>query len=115
MYFLPWLFILLICVTHAIICYFSYEKWAQEKWWYFWVAILSGAASNVLWFIATKIIEDKKQIYLYSLVWDFFVVAVYFLLPVYVFDIKLNKIGIMGLILMLIGFMMIKFEFDLIN
>lgn len=112
---LPWVFVLLITLAHAIICYFSYEKWAQGRWWYYILAIFAGSITNVLWFAATKIISDKKDIYLYSLVWDFFVVAVYFLLPVILLDIKLNRVGIFGLILMLIGFLLIKFEFDISN
>ena len=113
MYLLPWLFILLITLAHAFSCYFSYEKWAQDKWWYYCYAVFAGGMTNVLWFIATKIISDKKEIYLYSLAWDFFVVAVYFLLPVFLLDIKLNKIGIAGLFLMFLGFLLIKYEFDL--
>jgi len=111
--FLPWFFIILICLGHSFSCYFSYEKWAQGRWWYYFFAIAVGGGTNLLWFIATKILGDKKEIYLYSLVWDFFVVSVYFLLPVFLLDIKLNRIGIAGLVLMLIGFLMIKYEFDL--
>lgn len=108
---LPFIFLVLICFTHSIPCYLSYEKWAQDKWWYLPVALFFGGMNMMLWFIATRIISNLKTIYIYSLIWDLIVVSVYFLLPIIAFQIKLNKFGIIGLMLMVIGFLLVKFEF----
>ena len=75
--------------------------------------MLTGGISNILWFLSAKIIGNHKEIYLYSLLWDFVVIGVYFILPIILFDIKLNKFGIFGLILMLVGILLVKFEFDI--
>jgi multidrug transporter EmrE-like cation transporter len=109
----PWIFLFLICCIHSTCCYLSYEKWAQDKWWYLPVGMLTGCISNILWFLSAKIIGNHKEIYLYSLLWDFVVIGVYFVLPIILFDIKLNKFGIFGLILMLVGILLVKFEFDI--
>ncbi len=108
----PWIFLFLIFCTHSLCCYLSYEKWAQEKWWYLPIGMLTGCISNILWFLSTRMISDAKNIYIYSLFWDLVVISVYFLLPIIIFDIKLNKFGFIGLLLMLIGLLLVKYEFE---
>jgi drug/metabolite transporter (DMT)-like permease len=103
-----WIILLLIGLIHTVICSISFNKNIHDRWWYFPLGLCLGISSNALWLFSAKLLGEKNEIYIFSLLWDCVMVGVYFLVPVFVFGIKLDRIGIIGLILVLVGTLLIK-------
>jgi len=100
-------FVVIVC---SLMCYISFDKSVHNKWWYVPLCLMLGIVSNSMWILSTKYFGDEKKLYTFSLIWDIIYFAIYYFLPLIFFDIKLEKNGYLGLILMVIGILIIKLK-----
>jgi len=112
---MQYLILLVAAFFNATSCFISYKKELHSFWWYVPLGILVGSVCNYLWFSGTKIVSEQKEIYAFSMMYDFTLVLVYYFLPILIFGIKFNKIGLIGISMMFIGIMLIKFSSAQIN
>ena len=104
------MFLVLIGLIHSLCCYLTFNERYHERWWFIPIGLLFGMSSNGLWFLAAKTIGNKDNLYVFTLFWDGLVVAIYFLMPVLLFGVKLDKIGVLGLGLIVLGTVLIKWK-----
>jgi len=102
--------LILVGIICSLMCYISFDKSLHNKWWYIPAGLMLGILSNSIWILTTKYFGDEKKLYTFSLIWDILFVAIYYFLPLIFFDIKLEKHGYIGLLLMVIGILIIKIK-----
>lgn len=102
------LLLLLIGSIHCICCYLTFNEKFYDRAWFIPIGLLIGMISNGLWFLAAKTIGNRSHLYVFSMFWDCLMIAIYFLLPVFFFGIKLDKMGVFGLTLIIIGTFIMK-------
>jgi hypothetical protein len=103
-----WGFLFGIGALHSIMCLLIYSKSIHDKFWYLPLALLIALFNNFLWFYASKIIEDKKDIYIFSTFQSAILTLIYFLIPFIIFEIKLNKMELVGVFFVLLGCFILK-------
>lgn len=107
---MEWFWLAVTSVIYVICAYLTYkEEWRNESW-YLPVCFFFGTVLVVIWYMVIKYIGDKDRIYFFSLCWDAVMVAVYYILPVLVFGVKLDRYGIGGLCLMIAGLALLKMK-----
>ena len=104
-----WHFLAIIGILHAIMCYIIYSKQIDDKIWYMPLALFVAFLNNIIWFYSFKIIEGRKDAYIFSALQSVVLTTIYFLLPIVLFDLKLNKFEILGIMLIIAGISFIKF------
>lgn len=107
-----WIILVVVAIIQTIICTLTYNKAIHDRWWYFPLGVLMGVSTNTLWLISAKLLGDKQQIYIFSLFWDCIMMAIYLLIPIFIFGIRFDKIGFCGLLLIIIGTLLIKIRSD---
>jgi hypothetical protein len=105
---MEWASLALITVIYLICAYLTYHRDLHDKPWYMPVAIAFGTTTVVIWYYMIRHIGDRDRIYVYNMCWDTIMCGVYYLLPIFVFGVKLDRIGVFGLCLMIIGSVILK-------
>jgi hypothetical protein len=99
-----------VAVTTTTMCYISFHKEIHNQIWYIPLAITIGLFNNILWIFSTKYFTEEKKLYTFSLIWDIIFISIYYFLPLMFFNIKMDKYGWLGVILMTIGALIIKMK-----
>lgn len=86
----------------------SYNEAFRRSDYFIPVTILIGLLCSIIWNSMVKYIDDKNRIYYYSLVWDVSTIFVYYLFPLMFLNIKLEKFGIIGIIMIIFGLFVVK-------
>lgn len=105
---MEWIMLCLALPVYFIISYLGYNENARRANWFVPVAVLFNLITSTIWFLAVKYIDDKNRIFFYCLCWDALMVTIAYFVPVFLFNLQLNKLTIFGFILMLIGLALIK-------
>jgi hypothetical protein len=103
-----WLTFILAFVLYAASAYLSYHKEWKSSNFYFPLGIFVGLLITTLWFWLVKNMDDKNEIYFYSLVWDAIMIGVFYIVPIIVYGVNINKIGLIGLFLIICGLIIFK-------
>lgn len=86
----------------------------QEEWRNSGTGLLAYAciaiATSIAWLLTARYIGDKNRIYFYSLCWDTMLVLVFYLTPILLFGVKLDRWGVAGITLMIAGLCLLKFN-----
>jgi multidrug transporter EmrE-like cation transporter len=104
----PWLSLLPATLIFIIGSLFSFSDTLRNSKWYTPVFVILGIAMTFLWIWATKVFDDKNKIYVFSLVWDFLMMAAYYLLPFCLYKFKFSWPMIIGALLMVAGVVVVK-------
>lgn len=103
-----WLIFILAFVLYSASAYLSYhEEWKTRNF-YFPLGIFIGLCITTLWFWLVRYIDDKNKIYFYSLIWDTIMIGVFYITPIIIYGVSINKAGLFGLILIIAGLIIFK-------
>lgn len=103
-----WLALIAVTALQTCVCTITFTKSVHDRWWYFPLGMLLGVSTNCIWLLSAKLLDTKEKIYTLSLFWDCAMVAVYFLVPVLFFGIRLDRIGVIGLVIAIVGALLVK-------
>lgn len=107
---MEWFWLAITAVIYVICAYLTYKEEWRNEWWYLPVSCSFGTILVFIWYLVIKYIGDKDRIYFYSICWDAILVGVYYLLPIALFGVKLDRYGIAGLSLMVAGLVLLKMK-----
>ncbi len=105
---MEWLVLLLVAGIYCICSWLTYSEEMRNKWYFMPLAVVLGTVVSVIWFLMVKYLDDKQKIYVYSLCWDFMMMFVYYLYPVALLGVKLDKWSLVGLGMIVGGIAVIK-------
>lgn len=104
---MEWFVLIFVTFLYVASSYIAYqESWRQSSW-YLPTGMLIGVLLTILWVATVKYIDNRERIYFFSLAWDFIMVAVFYLLPLFM-GVKLDKWGLFGLTLVAAGLVLVK-------
>jgi hypothetical protein len=103
-----WLIFVSAFVLYFASAYISYHDEWKTRNFYFPLGIFIGLCITTLWFWLIKDIDDKNTIYFYSLIWDAIMIGVFYITPIIIYNVNINKTGLIGLILIIIGLIIFK-------
>lgn len=95
-------------VFYLMGAYIAYDAAFKASAWFLPVGIIVGIISNLIWLYVTKITVDNKELFIYGLVWDVMMMAAYIVIPVLLFNVRLDWKQTVGTILVLTGLTLTK-------
>lgn len=105
---MEWFWLFIVGILYCICAFLTYKEEWRYEWWYLPISSFFGSVLVLIWYLVIRHIGDKDRIYFYSLCWDGVLVGVYYFLPILLFGVRLERMGIVGLALILVGLVMIK-------
>ena len=105
---MAWLSLIPLVIVCWIGAWLSYAPGMKEKSWYTLAFTGLAAASGWLFGWAMQRTTGDRDAFLLSFVWDVLVTAVYVVVPVVVFGVRMTAWGWCGLILAVVGVLMLK-------
>ena len=107
---MEWIGLLLVAILLIISCVLGYSDAFRGSQFYYPICFTIGTVLNAVWYWVVQYIgSDKHRLYVYSVIWDAVIVAVFYLIPLFFCDVHLSKWGILGLALIIGGLALIKF------
>lgn len=100
--------LLLTAVIYTFSCYLAYHEEAKKYWWYIPLGVGLGLIASLIWFLVCKFVTDKNDLYLFNIFWDVVMAAAYYGVPILLFGVKLDRMSIVGVILILTGLIVLK-------
>ena len=105
-----WFILISFSVLYSIYAYISYSTSLDKNSpSYFLFFIILGFFHSVLWYLSVVTNESKEKLFIFILIWDLIYMAIFYLVPVFFFDVKFNITGIIGLFVMIVGLFVMKF------
>jgi uncharacterized membrane protein len=104
--------LLVVIVLQSCLCFMAFTKSIHNHWWYLPCGVCLGIATNILWLTTTKALSSREQVYALSVLWDCAMVNIYFVIPVFFCGVKLDKIGMIGVALTMLGALLVKIRFN---
>lgn len=105
---MEWFFLVIVVLCYFTTCSMSYNEAFRRSDYFIPVTIAIGLLCSIIWNSMVKYIDDKNRIYYYSLVWDISTIFVYYLFPLIFLNIKLEKVGIIGIFMIVAGLIVVK-------
>ena len=100
----------LVMIFQSFCCYLAFNKDLYDKWYFIPGGLLCSSAGSMVWLMTARIMNDPRRLYIFSFAWDLAICSVYFLLPVFVAKIRLNKYELIGICVMATGLMIMKIK-----
>ena len=106
---MEWAFLLYAAIIYFAYAYLAFnEHFDKNGYFYFISFMVVGFAYNFLWYWSTKIVKTKDELFFLVLMWDVVYMVVFYFTPVMLFNVKLDRWGIIGMITMIAGLLLMK-------
>lgn len=105
---MEWLILCFALPLYFVMCYLGYSESLRRSSWFMPFCISINLLTSTLWFLAIKYIDNKNKIFFYSLCWDAVMIATACFVPIFLFNLNLNKTTIAGVFFMILGLFLIK-------
>ena len=107
--YMEWAFLLYAAIIYFAYAYLAFnEHFDKNGYFYFISFMLVGFVYNFLWYWSTKIVKSKDELFFLVLMWDVVYMVVFYFTPVMLFNVKLDRWGIIGMITMIAGLLLMK-------
>jgi len=103
-----WMLFSAASLFYLLGAYIAYDVAIKASPWFLPAGIAVGIVSNLIWLYVTKITTDNKDLFLYGLVWDVMMMAAYIIVPMLLFDVRLDWKQTVGTILVVLGLILTK-------
>ena len=107
MYFI---YVTLNTILFQIFHYMSFNEEIKTKWWFIPASLTTVLLGNTLWLLFVKSTNNTQHILLGGILWDSLISLTLIITPFLFYSSILNKIGILGLVITVIGLIIIKFS-----
>lgn len=106
---MEWLFLLFAGIVYFAFAYIAFnEHFDKNSHVYFYLCMIIGTLYNLLWYWSTRVTKSKDDFFVLILMWDVVYMAVFYFTPIFLFDVKVDKWGIIGITTMIAGILMMK-------
>lgn len=106
---MQYLFLLMAALIYFMYAYLAFdERLPKDGLCFFIATMIVGVFYNFLWYWSARIITEKTDYFMFVLLWDFVYISVFYFTPVILFDVKLDKWGMIGVISMIAGLLIMK-------
>lgn len=95
-------------VLYLAVMLMTFVDAARSSRWYLPCCIFCNLAASVLWFRFAQSLPDRDAVLINSAYWDLMIMFIGYMLPMVVFQFRLNPWQYSGLALVFIGFCLLK-------
>lgn len=106
---MEWVWLAVAMAAYVISCTLGFqEEFRRNSPWFIPINMLIGIGVSTIWYLNIRHLDDKDRIYFYGIVWDMGIVLTYYIIPLIFFDVRLSKLGLLGIGLMIAGMLLLK-------
>ena len=107
---MEWIFLLVAAILYYVYAVISFSpSFDKNSYLFFLYCMILGLINSFLWYFSIRLTKDKNDFFVLVLMWDAIYMAVFYFTPVLLFDVKLDRSGLIGLIFMVLGLLVMKF------
>lgn len=107
---MQWLIIAFVALLYVVSSYVSFDDRPKGDWIFAATVMALSTIMSVCWYVLVYITDDKRDLYIYGLSWDLIMTAIFYLTPVLIANLSINRWSIVGLVMMFTGLMVLKFS-----
>ena len=105
---MQFLFLAAVAVVYFAYTCLAFGEFNKNGLPFFFASMTVGFFYSLLWYWSARLVADKSEYFLFVLVWDFVYIGVFYLTPILLFGVKLDKWGIIGMVCMIAGLLVMK-------
>ncbi len=105
---MEWIMLFFALPLYFTLSWLGYNEITRRTNWFIPVSVIVNFLLSIMWFYSVKYIDHKSRIFFFSLCWDSLMIATAYFVPILMFNLQLNKMTILGFLLMMIGLTLIK-------
>ena len=99
----PWVSVIAVIIICCVGSTLTYAPGVKMMAWYPWVMASLSVVGGLLYGLSAKACASDAETFALSITWDVIAAAVYVIVPVCVFGMRLSPLGWAGLLMALIG------------
>lgn len=103
-----WTIIGIAALIYAISAIMNFSPTLRNSSWFYPMSITLSLATTLLWAYLARILDDKDKIFIATIFWDIAVHGTFLIIPIVMFNVKLNPMAWLGILLVIVGFVLIK-------
>ena len=100
--------ILASAVIYTMYAYMSFHGDIKNSAWFIPTGTLLAVLGNVLWLIYAQKTDSQQLLLTRGIIWDLMISASFIITPFIFFDMKINKVTLLGLGITIIGILVLK-------
>jgi drug/metabolite transporter (DMT)-like permease len=93
---------------YLIVMLITFYEPMRKTSWFLPISICCNLFSSMCYFLLIKKLNNKEDILINGIYWDFMLIFIGYLIPLFIFQFKFNTNQIIGLTLVVIGILIIK-------
>lgn len=105
---MPWLSLIAVCLLCGIGACLTYGPGLKDQPWYPWAMASLSVCGGLTYGLAVRGCRTDGETFALSVAWDVVAAAVYLLVPVAVFGLRLTPLGWAGLATAALGVVLLK-------
>lgn len=95
-------------LMYVAIAYASYSETFKASNWFYPVGVITAIVANLTWLWISKTEPDPAKILIKGLYWDSMLTAIYLVVPILMFGVRLTLVQGLGLGLVVAGLVVVK-------
>lgn len=103
---------LIVCffafLSYGSYSYISYNSSIRSHQYFYFYGLSLALLSNLLWLYGVKVLNNRDQIFWLGISFDFIVTFTSIAIPIFFFDLKLNRLTWIGVGFLIVGIFIIK-------
>lgn len=108
---MEWLILLLAAGVYFAYAILAYGNYFDKKGALFLItAIVIGIFHTLVWYLSVRCIDDKQKFMVFTMLWDFVYIAVFYFVPVFLFGVPMDRWSLIGLVSMVVGLLIMKLK-----
>ena len=102
------IYYLIASIFYFLLMCFTFNECIRKSSYYTYVCLILNLCSAFLWFSFVKNLPNREEVLFHSVYWDLMIIVIGYILPLFIFEFKLNYIQMIGIIVIFIGFCLLK-------
>lgn len=98
-------------LAYSTTAWMSYYDPIKDSSLYFPLGIVMSLIANIGWLTIAKIVSNKDEILIYGAFWDSMIMIAFLAVPLAWFGVRLEMRESIGLALIVVGMLLLKFKF----
>lgn len=96
-------------MLYLVIMMLTFCDSARSSTYYIPISMICNTFSCFLWYLLAHNLHDKDAVLINSAYWDMMIMVIGYVLPMFIFGFRLTTMQFAGMIVIFIGFCMLKF------
>jgi len=105
---LEWGSLALIAVLYFVGAYATFHPPWRDHASYIWLLLAINTIATVIYASMMRYVDTANRMYVYNVLWDVVMCGMYYLVPLACFGVQLDRYGVAGMTLVVLGSILLK-------